>query len=95
MPAIARRDDRGVPHCSDYTIATGSDDVYVNGRPVAREGDLSTAHQLPGSPCPTHVSVINSGSGSVYVNGRPVARVDDTLSACTRIAQGSPDVNCG
>lgn len=95
MPAIARQDDAGVPHCSGYTIATGSDDVYVNGRPVAREGDFSTAHQLPGTPCPTHVSTISSGSLTVRVNGRAVARVDDTLSGCTRIAQGSPNVNCG
>jgi uncharacterized Zn-binding protein involved in type VI secretion len=95
MPAVARRTDPGVPHCTGYTIATGSPDVFVNNLPVARVRDLSTPHLLPGSPCPSHVSAIQSGSSTVFVNGRAMARVGDPLTACTRIAAGSPDVQAG
>lgn len=95
MPAVARKGDSGVVHCSGFTIATGSGDVFVNGRPAARVGDQSTNHLLPGGPCPNHVSSIASGSASVFVNGRPLARVGDPFGSCTRVAQGSGDVFCG
>lgn len=95
MPAVARKGDAGVVHCSGYNIATGSNDVFVNGRPAARVGDQSTSHLLPGSPCPSHVSTIAVGSGSVFVNNRPLARVGDGLAACTSIAAGSGDVVAG
>jgi uncharacterized Zn-binding protein involved in type VI secretion len=95
MPPAARKTDPGAPHCSAYTIATGSDNVTINNLPAARVGDSSTSHQLPGAPCPSHVSTIVAGSGTVFVNGRPLARVGDPLSACTTIAAGSPDVIVG
>jgi uncharacterized Zn-binding protein involved in type VI secretion len=95
MPAVARRGDRGVPHCSGYTIANGSNDVNINGRPAARVGDSSTAHLRPGNPCPGHTASISRGSTSVNVNGRAIARIGDPLAGCTSIAQGSPDVFAG
>lgn len=95
MPAVARRGDRGVPHCSGYTIANGSNDVNVNGRPVARVGDSSTPHLLPGNPCPGHTAQISRGSTSVNVNGRAIARIGDPLAGCTSVAQGSSDVFAG
>lgn len=93
MPAVARKGDPGRVHCSGYTIATGSDDVYVNGRPAARVRDSSTSHQ--GSGCIPHVSTIAAGSDSVFVNNRPLAREGDRLSGCTSIAAGSGDVFAG
>ena len=96
MPAVARKGDAGVVHCSGYTIATGSPDVFINGTPAARVGDTSTSHLRPGSPgCNPHVSTISAGSSSVFVNGMPLARVGDPLTACTTIAQGSGDVFAG
>lgn len=96
MPAVARKGDQGRVHCSGYTIATGSDDVYVNGRPAARVRDSSTSHQRPGGRrCIPHVSTIAAGSGSVFVNNRPLAREGDGLSGCTSIAAGSGDVFAG
>jgi len=96
MPAVARRGDRGVPHCSGYTIANGSNNVNVNGRPVARVGDSSTGHLQPrGRKCRVHTASISRGSSSVNVNGRAIARVGDSLSGCTAVAQGSPDVFAG
>lgn len=95
MPAVARVGDAGVAHCSGYTIATGSPNVFINGRAVARQGDMSTTHLRPGAPCVPHAAPIQSCSSTVFVNGRGLARVGDTLSGCTSIAQGSPDVFAG
>ena len=95
MPAAARQGDAGIPHCSGYTIATGSGDVTINGRGAARVGDISTVHVLPGNPCPPHVAPISRGSSSVTINGRPAARVGDSLAGCTAVATGSSDVIIG
>lgn len=96
MPAAARKGDQGIPHCSGYTIDTGSEDVFINGIAAARQGDNATAHQLPGGrTCPTHAPPIAQGSESVFVNGKALARLGDPLSGCTSIAQGSPDVFVG
>jgi uncharacterized Zn-binding protein involved in type VI secretion len=93
MPAVARIGDKDVPHCSGHNVATGSGDVFVNGRGAARKGDSCTVHVKPGGDsCPPHTATINRGSSSVYVNGRPIARVGDTYGGCTSIAQGSPNV---
>lgn len=98
MPAAARKGDQGIPHCSGYTIAAGSGDVFINGIAAARQGDSSTPHLRPGPgkpPCSPHSAVISRGSGTVFVNGKPLARVGDPLAGCTAVAQGSPDVFAG
>ena len=96
MPAAARQGDSGVPHCSAYTIATGSGDVLINGRGAARVGDTSTTHQKPGGRrCGTHSASISTGSSSVFINGQAAARVGDPLASCTTIASGSGDVMIG
>lgn len=95
MPAVARQGDAGVPHCSGYTIANGSGDVFVDGKPAARQGDSSTAHLRPAKKCVPHTASISQGSNSVFVNGKPLARVGDGLSGCTAVAQGSPTVFSG
>jgi uncharacterized Zn-binding protein involved in type VI secretion len=92
MPAAARKGDQGVPHCSGYTIANGSGDVFINNRPAARVGDSSTGHLKPGNPCTGHVAQISQGSSTVFVNGKPLARVGDGLAGCTSVGQGSGDV---
>lgn len=95
MAAAARVGDAGVPHCSAYVIATGSSDVFINGRAAARVGDVSTPHLVPAKKCFTHVAPIISGSSSVFINGRPAARVGSGLLSCTFVATGSGDVNIG
>lgn len=92
MPAVARVGDQGIPHCSSYTLATGSPDVFVNGRPVAFNGTSSTLHLTPFRKCRPHVSQVIARPRDVFVNGRPIACVGDSLSGCTAIATGSPDV---
>ncbi len=91
----ARRGDKGVPHCSAFTIASGSGDVKINGKPAARDKDKSTLHTKPGKPCKPHTSKIKAKSRTVKINGRPAARLGDPLSGCTKIAQGSGDVRIG
>lgn len=95
MAAAARVGDMGVPHCSPYTIATGSSDVTINGRGAARVGDISTPHLVPSKRCFPHIAPIASGSTTVNINGRPAARVGSMLTMCTFVATGSSDVNIG
>ncbi len=96
MPAAARQGDQGVPHCSGFTIANGSSNVNINGRPAARQGDSSTGHLIPARRrCFSHTASISSGSSSVIINGRPAARVGDSLAGCTSVAQGSSNVFIG
>lgn len=75
--------------------AAGSPDVFVNGIPWSRQGDVNTTHLLPGEPCPSHAAPIAVGSPTVFVNGRGAGRVGDAISGCTSVAAGSPDVFCG
>jgi uncharacterized Zn-binding protein involved in type VI secretion len=48
MPAAARKTDKCVPHCSPFTVAKGSADVFTNGKAAARVGDSVTAHKKGG-----------------------------------------------
>ena len=96
MRPVARLGDRGVPHCSGFSIAQGSATVFVNSKPAARLGDLSTPHLRPaGTKCPPHVAPISSGSSTVFVGGKPLARVGDGLAGCTFVASGSATVFAG
>tara|TARA_B100000795_G_scaffold167562_1_gene126139 strand:- start:183 stop:470 length:288 start_codon:yes stop_codon:yes gene_type:complete len=95
MPAVTRIGDADVLHCSVPTRAVGSGDVFANSIGVSRQGDVNTAHLLPGSPCPVHAKPIASGSGTVFVNGKGCGRVGDGISACTSVAAGSSNVFAG
>lgn len=95
MPAATRIGDADVAHCSGMVRAEGSPNVYVNGIPWSRQGDLNTPHLLPGEPCPTHAAPIAVGSTTVFVNGKGAGRVGDAISGCTSVASGSSDVFCG
>lgn len=98
MPAVCRGNsvDSDVPHCSTPMRAACSDTVFVNGTGVSRQGDDNTGHLLPGSPtCPTHVAPIAVGSTTVFINGKGCGRVGDTISSCTSVATGSPNVFAG
>jgi uncharacterized Zn-binding protein involved in type VI secretion len=75
--------------------AAGSGDVFVNNIPVSRQGDVNTAHLLPGSPCPTHAAPIAVGSTTVFINNKGCGRVGDAISGCTSVAQGSSNVFAG
>ena len=95
MPAVTRVGDLDLIHCSVPVRAQGSPNVNVNGLPLSRQGDLNSVHVLPGSPCPPHVAPITLGSLTVKVNGRGCGRFGDAITACTVVAQGSPNVFAG
>ena len=95
MPAVTRVGDLDLIHCSVPARAVGSPNVFVNSIPVSRQGDINTVHVLPGSPCPPHVAPITIGSLTVRTNGRGCGRVGDAITACTLVAQGSPNVFAG
>ena len=95
MAAVTRIGDADVLHCSVPTRAVGSGDVFANSIGVSRQGDVNTAHLLPGAPCPTHAKGIASGSSTVKVNGKGCGRVGDGITACTSVAAGSSNVFAG
>lgn len=95
MPSATRVGDADVPHCSGMTRAVGSPNVFVNGIPWSRQGDVNTVHLLPGSPCPSHAAPIAVGSTTVFVNNKGAGRVGDSISGCTSVAAGSPNVFAG
>lgn len=95
MPAVTRIGDADVPHCSGMTRAQGSGNVFANNIPVSRQGDNNTGHLLPGDPCPSHAAPIAVGSSTVFVNNKGCGRVGDSISGCTSVAAGSPNVFAG
>ena len=95
MPAATRIGDADVTHCSTPARAEGSPNVFVNGIPWSRQGDVNTVHLLPGSPCPAHAAPIATGSSTVFVNGKGAGRIGDSISGCTSVAEGSPNVFAG
>lgn len=94
MPAVTRIGDADVSHCSGMVRAVGSPNVFVNGIPWSRQGDINTSHLMPCPSCCTpHTAPIAAGSSTVFVNGKPAGRVGDPT--CTSVAQGSPNVFAG
>jgi uncharacterized Zn-binding protein involved in type VI secretion len=103
MPAAARLGDKAqvdadahgcpaCPHPAIGPVVTGSPDVFVNGKPAARQGDLG----IHAVCCGPNTFTIQRGSPTVYVNGKPFARMNDQTKHCGSsgpIIDGSPDVN--
>ena len=44
MPAVTRIGDADVTHCSGMVRAVGSGNVFCNGIPISRQGDVNTVH---------------------------------------------------
>ena len=92
MPAVTRFTDADVAHCSGMTRLGKSSDVFINGLGVSRRTDVNTSQLLPGSPCPIHSAPIAVGSTTSFANSLGVGRIGDSISGCTAVAAGSPDV---
>ena len=91
-----RRFDADVPHCSGMVRAVGSPNVFINGIPWSRQGDVNTPHLYPtGDKCKSHEMPIAIGSPTVRINGVGAGRVTDAITSCTFVAEGSPNVFCG
>lgn len=77
----------GDPGSHGGAVATGSPNVYCNGRRVARVGDTYA--------CPIHgPNPIVSGSPDTFANGQAVARVGDATACGATLTDGSPDTFC-
>lgn len=72
---------------------TYSEDVFVNGKRVVRQGDARVPHLCPAIPEIHGATYIDSRS--VYVNGRPVQVIGSPLDCGDTAAEGSPDVWVG
>lgn len=92
MPNVTRMGD---PYDDGDFQAVGSGDVFINGLPIARLGDLTTGH---GCWPPAQVQ---TGSPTVFANFIPVGRVGDlhVIHCCPddschpgSFISGSPDV---
>lgn len=95
MPALTRVGDLNTGHdaCPPVDLASGSSNVFVNGKAAGRVGDPYNPHG-----CQVHAphsGVIASGSGSVFINGIPAGRIGDSVSCGGSVAEGSPDVFVG
>ena len=97
MPAVTRKGDADVTHCTGMVRSGASSNVFVNGIGVSRQGDNNTTHLLPPNvpPCPAHSAPISSGSSTVFVNGKGCGRVGDGISGCTSVAAVSCNVFAG
>jgi uncharacterized Zn-binding protein involved in type VI secretion len=73
------------------SIATGSPDVFVNFKPLAR-ARADTGKCNKDGPEPPKIA---TGSSTVFINGFRAARVDDKLICGGVIVAGSPDVFIG
>ncbi|MBD1557002.1 phospholipase [Vibrio sp. S9_S30] len=99
MPAAARLGDSCAGHgCFPATpIVAGSSDVFINGKPAARQGDTVLLHACP---CPNmphgiHGRSISAGSSTVSINGKPASRVGDAIGCGGSVAAGSGNVFIG
>ena len=80
MPAVVLvGHDHDCPLCGPTAVDSGTRNVTVNGRAVARVGDTLGCG-----------AVITSGSPSMIIDGQPVARVGDTTDHDGALENGEP-----
>ena len=95
MPAVTRKGDDDVPHCSGMVRLECSGNVFCNSIGISRQGDNNTPHLLPGIICPSHAAPITTGSVTVFVNSLGCGRIGDAITSCTEVAEGSGNVFAG
>lgn len=72
-----------------------SGDVFINGRPAATVGSVTTERD---GCCGSSKGTVAAGSGTVFINGKSAARNGDALSPHSgtgNISSGSGDVLIG
>ena len=97
MPAVTRKGDADVVHCTGMDRNGKSDNVFANNIGVSRQDDHNTSHLKPPNvpPCPGHTAPITTGSTTVFANYKGIGRVGDPITACTSVAVGSDNVFAG
>ncbi|WP_143689923.1 PAAR domain-containing protein [Wolbachia endosymbiont of Nilaparvata lugens] len=83
--------NKGIVRLGDYCgeaiphfCISGSNDVFVNGKPVCRKGDNFTEGR-----------VLIEGSKKVFANGYSIGRVGDSISCGSKVISGSSNVFSG
>jgi uncharacterized Zn-binding protein involved in type VI secretion len=95
MSQAARKDDP-LTDSDGFIESECSTDVFINGKPAAVVGSMSSDHSPYGPPHSPHVpNPISVGSGTVFINGKAAARKDDTFNCGHAVASGSDDVDIG
>lgn len=91
MPGLVRIGDICAGHSpfAPSQMATGSSNVFINGVPACKVGDVSTVH-CAGPVC--HIGTGVVGSTKIFINGSPALRIGDTLSCGSVIVGGSANV---
>jgi uncharacterized Zn-binding protein involved in type VI secretion len=97
MAGIARVGDGISCDPTNNVIASGSPNVFVNGKAAARKGDPTTAH-----PHGSAATILGGNSKHVYINGIEAAIIGDLDSphgsgshVNAVIVGGSSDVKIG
>lgn len=75
-----------VPHVGG-PVVKGSSNVFINGLPAARVGDMAVCHGPTDS--------IATGSHTVFINRKPAARMGDRTGHGGVIVRGSSNVFIG
>lgn len=73
-------------------VISGSPNVFIDGKPVARVGDQLAPHSKPKHP--PHPRSITSGAPTVLINGMPVAVTGGAIS-CGGVTIGSSSAVAG
>ena len=84
MPGVVRDFGRDI---AGGALIRGSNDVFVNGKPLVRIGDNVAAHGRGVHSSPVMVS----GSGNVFANNISICRAGD-IANCGHPAVGSYNV---
>ena len=82
-------DDGAATLTKKGTIASGSVDVYINGKPAAIATDSAVDCDDDGS------QQMAEGSSRVYINGLPAARTGDRTTCDAKVMIGSNNVRIG
>lgn len=85
MPKAARKGDRARHGNSELTAVQGSPNVFINGQPAVRKGDVYQSEAHPAS----------QGSATVNINGKPAVRVGDSVAGHATASSGSNNVFIG
>jgi uncharacterized Zn-binding protein involved in type VI secretion len=98
MPAVSRVGDVCASFVTVPVIVTGSPNVFVNGRPAAREGDFTgTFKKKQGRSILTLTSQLLAppGDQTVFINGKSIAQIGTPGTNGTKVVTGSGDVFVG
>ena len=94
MPGVVRKIDICTGHgCFPPRFpVTMSSNVFVNGQPVVRQGDMLESHCCPDHGCHPGTYV---GGGTVFANGKAIQKVGDPIDCGSKCAGGSSTVSIG